>query len=310
MNPLQTRSKWSMSLGSVLIHARDGFTSSKLPTKREIVERVIWFLVPRPKGSYLSTSQDWVAQQMAEELCEHWIWCNLYPKHPKNVAKMILSIYQDFRKLKSYPKARMTEKWVKEKVEPYLENLEQGLDIRTLDVLFRKKQEDIYGVKETEDEEDFWQDQMKGKRVGHCDNFVDRRWRAQDARRKNDIESFNRRLERSEQDMIAQKEMVEVPDEYEDTNQKRAEEDHDDYEVQDQGNQEESRKKKRKVVAEASMENTGVLPVSYRHIRTSVRNVRQEYYTAIDRCISELHMSKEQAIGSTIIIAKELFNVK
>ena len=101
--------------------------------------------------------------KVAEELAEHWVWCNIYTKHVKNIASMLMVIYNDFKKLQSFPKARMTDKWVKEKVEPFLESLNQGLGIRTMDVAFRRKQEDIHGVKETEVEEEFWKDQIGGK---------------------------------------------------------------------------------------------------------------------------------------------------
>ena len=37
-----------------------------------------------------------------------------------------------------------------------MKGLEEGMDIRTEDISFRKKQEEIHGVKETEGEEDFW----------------------------------------------------------------------------------------------------------------------------------------------------------
>ena len=72
---------------------------------------------------------------------------------------MIFELYPDFKKLQSVPKARMEEQWIKDKVEPYLKSLEEGLDIRTEDISFRKKQEEIHGVKESKNEEDFWEDQ-------------------------------------------------------------------------------------------------------------------------------------------------------
>ena len=51
--------------------------------------------------------------------------------------------------------------------------------------------------------------------MGHCDSFVDRKWVAQDMRRKSDLKSFLRRLEKSEQEMKILAEKVEVPDEFE-----------------------------------------------------------------------------------------------
>ena len=109
---------------------------------------------------------------------EHWVWNNLYTKTVRNVSNTLLSLYNDFKKMQGAPFPRQTAKWVKEKLEPYLDSLEVGLDIRTMDVAFRKKQEDLYGVKETADEESFWSDQIFGQRVGFCDGFVDRKWQA------------------------------------------------------------------------------------------------------------------------------------
>ena len=122
----QTRSKWSMSLGQKTIKARETFTSSKLPSMREVLERMIWFMVPRPKGSFNSTikSKESAAMQVTDELCEHWVWSNVYPKHPKNVEKQVISLYNEFKNLQKYPQAKMTEKWVKEKLEPFMSKLE------------------------------------------------------------------------------------------------------------------------------------------------------------------------------------------
>ena len=74
--------------------------------------------------------------------------------------------------------------------------------------------EEIHGVKETEDEEAFWQDQMIGKRVGHCETFVDRKWLALDTRRKKDKESYLKRLENAEKEKKKLEEKVEVPLEF------------------------------------------------------------------------------------------------
>ena len=64
MKPFQTRSKWSMSLGPITIHARETFPSSKLPSKRDVLERMIWFLVPRPKEYFMKTTREWAAIQV------------------------------------------------------------------------------------------------------------------------------------------------------------------------------------------------------------------------------------------------------
>ena len=284
MNPFATRSKWSMTLGPFTLHAREIFTSSKLPSKRELVERMIWFMVPRPKGSFIKTTKDWAAMKVAEELCEHWVFCNVYPKHIKNVQKDILSLYADFKKLQSCPKVRMTEKWVKETAEPYMTSLEVGLDIRTMDITFRKKQEEIYGVKETAAEEEFWQDQMTGKRIGLCENFVDRRWLAMDIRRKKDLESFQKRLEKSETEMNELSERVEVPEGYDD-NRNVEKSDEEDFQVEEGEAGDDSSRKRRRVEECGSLNNQRDLPEGWKHIRKSVRQIRPEYITAVDRFV-------------------------
>ena len=124
----------------------------------------------------------------------------MYPKKAQNVAKVLRDLYEEFRALKKIPKPRQTEAWVQDKVEPWLGSLNVGLDIRTTDVGFRSRQEELFGVKETDVEEAFWNDQINGKRVGFCETFVDKKWLATDARRKRDLEGWKKRLERSEKD--------------------------------------------------------------------------------------------------------------
>ena len=95
MNPFPTRSKWCMTIGPITLQAREAFISSKLPMKKEVVERMIWFMVPRAKGSSMKTSKECAAMQVGEEL---WVWCNVYPKQIKNIERMILVLYDELKK--------------------------------------------------------------------------------------------------------------------------------------------------------------------------------------------------------------------
>ena len=199
--------------------------------------------------------------KVAEELSEHWVFCNVYPKKAQNVARMLRDLYKEFQDLKKVPLPRQTEAWVKAKVEPWLESLTVGLDIRTTDLAFRSRQEELFGVKETDIEEAFWDDQMNGKRVGFCETFVDKKWLATDARRKKELESQKRRLEKSEKDKKVLEERVEVPEEY-DGNQNNPDLIDSNYE-----GDKENHKKRRSFVAEGSVDNTGSLPEHFRHVR-------------------------------------------
>ena len=153
----------------------------------------------------------------------------------------------------------MTDKWVKEKLDPFMVSLEVGFDIRTMDITNRKKQEESHGVKETAEEEAFWQDQMEGKRVGLCDSCVDKKWLAMDARRKKDIESFQKRLEKSEAEQIEVNDKVEIPEEFDDDENPSKDED-----MEYQEEEENDTRKRRKVEPEGSKENTEALPDGYR----------------------------------------------
>ena len=214
-------------------------------------------------------------------MVDHWIWCNLYPKKAENVATMLLSIYAELKKLQKIPKQRQTEGWVKSIVEPWLETLKVGLDIRTMDVGFRRRQETLFGVKETDAEESFWQDQINGKRVGYCDNFVDRKWIAQSSRRKRDREGMMKRMEKSDEGKRRLAEKVEVPMEYDD-NQNDVDKKDKNYDEKEDL-EENSKKRRRSCISSGSAENTGSLPKNYRHVRTGVKHVRPEFYTAVDR---------------------------
>ena len=203
----------------------------------------------------------------------------MYPKKAQNVAKMLRDLYDGFQDLKRVPKPRQTEAWVKAKVEPWLESLNVGFDIRTTDLGFRSRQEELHGVKETETEEAFWNDQMNGKRVGFCETFVDKKWLATDTRRKRDLEGYKKRMERSEKDKKVLEEKTEVPEEY-DGNQNNLDFVDNNYDEEDKENH---KKRRRSFVAEGSVVNTESLPENYRHVRKSIRGVRPEIYTALDR---------------------------
>ena len=136
-----TRSSWTHNIGPFQITARENFSNSQLPTKKEILERMVWFMTPRRKDSLFGKpkSKEWAASEIASDLTEHWIWCNIYPKHAISVKKSVLVLYDEFGRLKRYP--RKTEEWIRNKIEPYIKSLSEVMDIRTTDISYRKRQE-------------------------------------------------------------------------------------------------------------------------------------------------------------------------
>ena len=157
------RSGSKMTLNEENFFARDSFPSGHLPTARMVIEMMIWHLLPKGKG-FTCPSRMEDAALTAETLMEHWVWCNVYPRRKQNTVNKISKLYNDFRVKCRTPKVKQTQKWKEERASPFLESLEKGLDIRTEDDKLRKKQEEEYGVKETEIDKEFWSDQMFGER--------------------------------------------------------------------------------------------------------------------------------------------------
>ena len=142
MNPYKARalrSGNSMVLGKEVINGRSSFTPGILPKERAVIEVMIEMVMPRGQGLH-QVSKEEAAVRVAETLTEHWIWCNVYPKQMKNVIKMVENVWEEFRKMVRYPKARQTDKWHEEKVHPYLDKIKNTLlDISTKDPEYIKK---------------------------------------------------------------------------------------------------------------------------------------------------------------------------
>ena len=193
------RSATSLTLGDELFVARDSFTPGLLPSQKSVIEMMMYILTPRGKGIKQVTREE-AEIRVAHTLTEHWVWCNIYTIQMKNVIAAVSRLYAEFKKLTSTMKVRQTPKWLENTLKPYLERVNGSLlDIATNDPVYKKKQEDIQGVKMTQAEHDFYEDQ-KGPRVMYCDSFVDQQWLHMAERRQKDKETLESRKARAEQD--------------------------------------------------------------------------------------------------------------
>ena len=258
-------------LGVKVFTDRDTFSPGLLPTGQEVIEMTNFVLRPKGKGSYQCTLEE-ALQFVAETLREHWLWVNVYPGR-------LAKLYQEYKALHRTKKARQTERWNKEKLEPFLEKVRKGFNIASKDTEYVKKLEKVYGVKMTEVELKYLEDQMEGERKMYCDGFVDKRWQAQVRRRRQEAESLVRRLEKEERDKEQLLQKVEMPAEEdletEENTEEKTDEEYqvDDNDVDGDGTEGEDKKKSRKIGEVEEKEGTKGMPANFRHIRSSIRQV-------------------------------------
>ena len=185
------------------------------------------------------------------------------------------------------------------------------LNIMVKDTIRRKRQEDYYGVKMTETEELFVEDQGADRKM-FCDTMVDRMWLKTSLRRKKREEGLKRLFEKEKEENKL-REPVDVSDDQwaqmglsdANINSGEAGDGDNDYVVDDLNNQE-TKKRRRTFISGCRDDDS--LPVEYHHIRTGERKVREEYYRVVDKLMSKYHMSGNQATAAVVEVGNYMFN--
>ena len=197
-------------------------------------------------------------------------------------------------------------------MEKYNEEMLTLFDIYCEDSSVRKKKGVLTGVTMSSAEYDFYQN-MKSERTGFCQDFVDRKWEAEMKyrvekeaklerlrKRKIEEEEKNKKVSwnevENELSEMEEDEKVDCTEQV--TPESRLE---NSFEVPE-------RRRKRKFCENVSDEDP--LPAKYRHIRSSEKKVKPEYYTTVDKIKSTLHCSYKQAAHSVIMVANGLFGRK
>ena len=128
------RSTFSQSVGGEVFQGRDEFEGGLLPTEREVIEMMVWFIAPGQGKRQLSMVES--AKIVSQALSEHWIWSNVYPKKLQNVQNQVEKLFKEFKKLQATAKVKQTDNWRKDRLNPFLERISKGLDISTYDNAF------------------------------------------------------------------------------------------------------------------------------------------------------------------------------
>ena len=221
--------------------------------------------------------------------------------------------FQEFKLLKSKAKVKQTDNWKKGKLGPFLDKIKKGLDISTNDDKYLTKMEIVYGVKMTEEDKEFRDDQVSGSRKMYCESFADKQWLARVERRRKEEE---RMLVNREKDVAHQANVltrVAIPEDMEDFEMDEYPPLDNDFEVEDNSDKEEAIRKTKKRRKSGEKEKMALsfadMPSDCQHIRHSVKQVRAEYYTTVDELISVYHMSYEQAISAVVTVGRRMFGL-
>ena len=149
--------------------------AGKLPTKLQ----VICFILTQKKLNIRSQCSSWKA--LACDLALHWIFCNVYPKSLKTIAKKLEECHKECLSLRKVQKSKRGVTYWK-RYNDFAESCSTLFDI-----LGNKEQikvsEKNWNVRMSEEDYIFYDNQSKIPQVGYCSNFVDRKWQISNERK-------------------------------------------------------------------------------------------------------------------------------
>ena len=137
--------------------SRENFSDGILPTKKEVLERVLH------EEKFLQQS---AADLVATELVTHWIWCNVYPLSKITAANKISDMIKTFSSLDRYHKKKRGPTFFNKESE-FLEDIDKLFDIYCDDSKQLKALEQKYNFKMVDKDYCFYEDQ-KNLRIGRC----------------------------------------------------------------------------------------------------------------------------------------------
>ena len=273
---------------------RESLPNGILPGVKHVLEYIMT-LKHINTGKHVNTTSI-----CAQDIIMQWVYCNVYATDKRSVEHKIENLLKTVAQLNKFGDRKSDNYW--SICTQFLEKQNSLFDI-VVDADRKKSQAKLWGV--TFDDA-FFKNQQKNPPVGYCSTAVDRAWAIQNERkqkRQNRVRSEHYQFERANYDHLDEPSSSSI-----DVDQDLQNADAD--WVDDSTEELPPASRKRRIqVNQGDAKNNQELPENYRHIRNSIHNVQPQFYTAIGRMISELHMSKSQAVGASIIIAKEMFNL-
>ena len=208
MSALTTRNAAKKELFGETFKELYEFTpTASLPAGHIVIGRML-ALCKTAKG-IKSYSRAEASKIVANELRRDWITKNVYPMKEHAVANKIQKDYERFNSLRKYENSKKTktEKWCVS-AEHFKDSLiKNAYDIRCKDVSFQKQMEEDFGVKMTQEDLDFYQDNCFGSYKLMCTNTVPKDWERMKKRKQSREASVQKKRFKQCEDEKEQKEI-------------------------------------------------------------------------------------------------------
>ena len=105
------------------------------------------------------------ANDIAREIYDRWVWCNVYPIHLYTISKKVQSFVNCFSALDRWSKKKRGEAFLQKEKE-FMSTIDEIFDVFCADDKQRRILEKQHGLKMTDDDYAFYKDQTS-KRVGN-----------------------------------------------------------------------------------------------------------------------------------------------
>ncbi|XP_010158397.1 PREDICTED: uncharacterized protein LOC104515925 [Eurypyga helias] len=278
MESLNTEVRARKTLGTVEYVESSGFTQGILPTKKDVVQNMLYLLQPKRAGQAQRSKED-AAQLLAEHLQEHWLICNLHTIATQNIKKLILKMYEEFTRLYQTRKQRQNQAF-SERADKFNESSEKLFDVFCTDTQMRNKLEEYSGIKMTSIEWKFLEDQRSERKM-YYEDFTDKQeLKMMERRQKIQCLEHFRKLAKEEKEGSKPKEMKYKSDEHSDRGTSVDEP----FPAEEENGGAPAfslrgRRKRRCTATSAS----APMPLECQHIRMSIRRVRPGFYETVEK---------------------------
>ena len=139
----------------------ENFPPGVLPTRRQVLERIIHFKNFRTVHT---------ANDVAQEIFDRWVFCNVYPLHLLTISKKLQNLVTSFSILDRWSKKKRGKVFLAKEAE-FLSNVDELFDVFCDDVDQRRRLEREHKLRMTDEDFSFYADQ-KGRRAEKCLDVV------------------------------------------------------------------------------------------------------------------------------------------